>query len=169
MPINIDDYEEDGPAFAWHEHPEEDCVYYDGDFLPYDGPYEEIRESFGRAGPSRDAVEPAGEATESTGRAGPSSDVVEPAGGGLSDPRIDIVGHKCIKVPTNPDDECRICMDTFHDASNPAVSALVRMYYTLNVRKGSSNINSSMCALIVEHLRDILPWNLFMVGYGGST
>ena len=57
MPINIEDYEEDGPAFAWHEHPVEDDVHSDWpyedpyEFIPYDGPYEEVQESFGRASP----------------------------------------------------------------------------------------------------------------------
>jgi hypothetical protein len=67
MSINIHDYEEDGPAFAWHEHPADDDVYGDWEYedshevVPYDRPYEEIQESFGRAGPSRYAEEPAGE------------------------------------------------------------------------------------------------------------
>ena len=101
------------------------------DMPPYDGPYELYEDGypqigFGRVGPRRrNAVEPTGEATGSTGRAGPSSDALEPAGGGLNDPRIEIVGQMCIRVKPEPDDECGICREPFGevDEDNPAVSA----------------------------------------------
>ena len=128
MSINLHDYEEDGPAFAWHEHPVEDDVYggwppYEDphEFVPYDGPYEEIQESFGRAGPSRYAEEPANEDIGAVGRAGARRDAVVPAGDGANWMTI----HRTMAVLSQPEpnEVCAICGEGYEQESNPAVSA----------------------------------------------